>query len=229
MKLSGLQVRQGWEMDISVEDIFQIRTEEEGDNVTKEIFEDKIKHSSEIENFDEIFGKNNILFYSTKKKKTQINDNLIAYTFDFYICSLDETKNRYHSKITCDKTSEITFLNTKILDYDEFSKNIMDAHSFLGKYPKGNFRKNFTGIGGFTMEEYAMGHTFVSNSDLHLLNFFIKDSNIVSTISSIITASYESDIKEQRKYFDKKDYENMLQNVRKHRMYISKGFDLGLK
>ena len=41
------------------------------ETVEKEIFEDKIKHSSEIENFDEIFGKNNILFYSTKKKKTQ--------------------------------------------------------------------------------------------------------------------------------------------------------------
>jgi hypothetical protein len=229
MKLTGLQVRQGWDLDISVKDIFQIKTNEEGDEVSKEIFEEKITHSSEIENFDEIFGKENILFYSTKKREVKINENLIAYIFDFYICSLDDNIDRYHSKISSDKTSEIIFLNTKVLDYNDFCKNIMDAHSFLGKYPKGNFRKNFTGIGDFTMEEYSLGHTFVINSGLHLLNFFIKDSNLVSTISSIITASYESDIKEQRKYFNEIDYEMMLQNVRKHRMYISKGIDLGLK
>ena len=67
-RLSGFNIRKAMELEISVEDIFQITTEEEGDKAAREIYIDDITHSSEIDNIDDIFKENqNIIFYAQIK------------------------------------------------------------------------------------------------------------------------------------------------------------------
>jgi hypothetical protein len=227
--LTGIKIRKAIELELSPRDIFNISLEPEGNELAKEMYEEKINHSSEIANKEEIFEKDFILIYYDRKKIIKINENLEAYIFDTYISHLIEETYEKESKIINEKTEEVIFLNTKILDYNEFLKNIMDAHSFLGKFEKQFFKRRFFGVGSFNMEDYALNHSIISMSDVHFLDFFIKDSNLVSTISMIITANYEKDIVEQKEYFEEEEYDKMLETVKRHKSFILKGLSLGLK
>jgi hypothetical protein len=227
--LTGLKIRKAIELELNPRDIFNISLEPEGDELAKEMYEENINHSSEIANKQEIFGKDFLLIYYDRKKVVKINDNLDAYVFDSYISHLLEETYEKESKIINEKTEEVIFLNTKILDYNEFLKNVMDAHSFLGKFERQFFKIRFSGIGSFNMEDYALNHSMIYMSDVHFLDFFIKDSNLVSTISMIITANYEKDIVEQKEYFEEEEYNKMLETVKKHKSFILKGLSLGLK
>lgn len=229
MILTGLKVRKALELELSPKEIFNISLEEEGDYSAKEMYEEKINHSSEIINKKEIFENDFLLIYYDKKKVIKINDNLEAYIFDTYVSHMVEETFEKDSKIINEKNKEIIFLNTKVLNYNEFLKNVMDAHRFLGKYEQHFFKKRFSGIGSFNMEEYVQNHIVLSMSDVHFLDFFIKDSNLVSTISLIITANYEKDLLEQKEYFEEDEYEKMLEVVKKHKSFILKGIGLGLK
>ena len=71
------------------------------------------------------------------------------------------------------------------------------------------------------MEEYAISHLMVGFSELHLLDFFIKDSNLISTITNIISAEYEKDILEQKEYFTEEEFEVLMQTVNKHKKILS--------
>tara|TARA_R110002074_G_scaffold394695_1_gene582250 strand:- start:468 stop:1163 length:696 start_codon:yes stop_codon:yes gene_type:complete len=223
MKLSGLNIRKAIELDLPVEEIFQISKKPEGDIAAKEMYEDKITHSSEIENIEEIFGEGFTQFYCEPKKEIKINKNLKAYIYNFYLCGLLK-KDLKNSKIQSEKSLEISFINTKTLSYSDFLKNIMDAHSYLGKFPKNNFKRRFSGIGSFNMEDYVSSHHMCNMSDVHFTDFFIKDSNLVSTISNIITARYENDIIQQREYFNEDEYYKMLDTVKRHQKIISSGY-----
>lgn len=224
MRLSGINIRKAIELEVPIRDIFKIVKSEEGDIAAKEIYEDKISHSSEIANIDEVFGKGYTQFFSEAKQEIKINENLTAYIYNFYLAALTAKKNKKKSKIESDKCLEIFFLNTKILNYSEFIQNIMDAHSFLGKFPKGDFKRRFSGIGSFNMEDYVANHYMSNLSDVHFMDFFIKDSNLVSSISNILTARYEKDIIEQREYFNEDEYYRMLDTVKRHKQIIASGF-----
>lgn len=217
------------ELELSVEDIFRINKESEGDSSAREIYEDKITHSSEIENIEEIFGEDTFLYYSTKKLEVEINDSLKAYKFDMYMSAMDSEDINIASKISSDKSSEILFLNTKEVTFPEFQRNLMDAQMFLGNYERGKFKRRFAGIGDFTMEEYATNHSLINFSGLHMLQFYIKDSGIVSTIGNILTANYERDILEQREYFTEEEYVKLLSTVKQHKKLIAMGMNYGIK
>ncbi len=223
MRLSGLNIRKATELQLPIEDIFKINKDSEGDIAAKEIYEDKITHSSEIENIKEIFGEGFTQFYSEPKKEISINKNLKAYIYNFYLAALNK-KSLKNSKIESEKCLEIFFINTKILNYSEFLSNIMDAHSYLGRFPKNKFKRRFSGIGSFNMEDYVSNHNMTSIADVHLIDFFIKDSNLVSSVSNIITARYENDIVEQREYFNEDEYYKMLDTVKRHKKIISSGY-----
>lgn len=229
MMLTGLKIRKALELELSPREIFNISLEPEGDDLAKEMYEEKINHSSEIANKEEVFGKDFLLIYYDIKRVIKINENLEAYIFDTYLSHLVEETYEKESKIINEKTEEVIFLNTKTLNYNEFIKNVMDAHSFLGKFEKQFFKRRFSGVGSFDMEEYALNHSMLSMSDVHFLDFFIKDSNLVSTISMIITANYETDILEQKEYFKEEEYEKLLETVKKHKSFILKGLNLGLR
>ncbi len=229
MILTGLKVRKAIELELNPREIFKFSLEPEGNELAKEMYEENITHSSELKNKQEIFEDDFLLIYYDRKKLIKINENLEAYVFDTYISHLIEETYEKESKIINEKTEEVIFLNTKILDYITFLRNIMDAHSFLGNFEKSFFKRRFSGIGSFDMEDYSLNHSMISMSDVHFLDFFIKDSNLVSTISMIATANYEKDIIEQKEYFEEEEYEKMLETVKKHKQYILKGLSLGLK
>ena len=221
-RLSGLKVRKAIELNLSIEDIFQIKTEEEGDKAAKEIYQEDISHSSEIENVNEIFPENeNIIYYCSPKETFQLNTNLRAYVYDYYIARKEEIKGDIEFKINSEKSKEVIFLNTEKIDYFEFLLNLLEAHRFLGKFNKEIFKRKFAGIGDFKMEDYALNHVVVEISDLHMLDFYIEDSNLVSTISNILSANYEKDILEQKEYFSEEEYEIMLETVKKHKKILS--------
>jgi hypothetical protein len=221
-RLSGFNIRKAMELEISIEDIFQITTEEEGDKAAKEIYIDDITHSSEIDNIDDIFKNNqNIIFYYSPKEEIIINENLKAYIYDFYVASIESEEGAGDSRILSEKSKEIMFLNTKVLEHYEFVENVMAAQRFLGKFEQAIFKRKFIGIGGFQIEEYALNHLMVQFSEIHLLDFFIKDSNIISTITNIISAEYEKDIIEQKEYFTDEEFQVLMQTVRKHRKILN--------
>lgn len=229
MILSGLKIRKALELEVPVEDIFKISIESEGDSAAREIYEDEITHSSEIENIEEIFGEDTFIYCYTKKKEIQINDSLKAYTFNMYMADIDGEDIKVESKINSEKTLEVLFLNTKVLSYSEYMRNLMEAQRYLGKFESGIFKRKFAGIGGFDMEEYANNHSLISYSGLHMLNFYLNDSGVMSTIGNIITANYERDILEQREYLSQDEYENLLDIVKKHKKLISMGINYGIK
>ena len=230
-RLSGFNIRKAMELDISVEDIFQISTEKEGDIAAKEIYQDDITHSSEIENIDDVFSNHeNIIYYYSEKEEVQINESLKAYIYDFYVASKDGDALSGDFQIISEKSKEIMFLNTEVIDYFEFMRNVMDAQKFLGKFESAIFKRKFVGIGSFQIEDYALNHVIIGFSELHLLDFFIKDSNLISTISSIVSADYEKDILEQKEYFTEEEFEKLMYTVKKHKKLINKtnstlGFD----
>lgn len=229
MMLTGLKIRKAIELELNPKEMFNISLNAEGDELAKEMYEEKINHSSEIENKKDVFDKDFLLIYYDVKRIIKINENLDAYVFDAYLSHLIEETYEKESKIINEKTKEVIFLNTKILNYNEFLKNIMDAHSFLGKFEKQFFKIRFSGVGFFDMEDYAINHSILSMSDVHFLDFFIKDRNLVSTISMIMTANYEKDIVEQKEYFEKEEYDKLLETVKSHKLFILKNLSLGLK
>lgn len=230
-RLSGFNIRKAIELEISVEDIFQITKDEEGDIAAKEMYQDDITHSSEIENIDDIFPNHqNIIFYYSKKEEVQINESLKAYTYDFYVASKDSDELSGDFEIITEKSKEVMFLNTEIVDYFQFIANVMAAQKYLGIFDSAIFKRKFVGIGSFSIEDYALNHIMIGFSELHLLDFFIKDSNLISTISSIISADYEKDILEQKEYFTEEEFESLMQTVKRHKKMINKsnsnlGFD----
>lgn len=221
-RLSGFNIRKAMELEISIEDIFQITTEEEGDKAAKEIYLDDITHSSEIDNIDEIFKDDkNIIFYYSPKKEVIINETLKAYIYEFYVASREFEPGAGDSIILSEKSKEIMFLNTEVIGNSDFIENIMAAQRYLGQFEKAIFKRKFIGIGNFQMEEYAISHLMVGFSELHLLDFFIKDSNLISTITNIISAEYEKDILEQKEYFTEEEFEVLMQTVNKHKKILS--------
>jgi hypothetical protein len=227
-RLTGFDIRKALELEISVEQIFQIQIEEEGDIAAKEIYDDSITHTSEIENIDDIFSKNNgVVFYTSPKEEIILNNTLKAYIYDFYISTTEEEyKNGLNCPIESDYSQEIIFLNTETLNYNDFCKNCMEAQLFLGKFEKNIFKRKFLGVGSFVMEEYALIHPMILHSGIHLLDFFIKDSNLVSSIGNIINANYEKDIMEQKEYFTEEEYSRLLNTVDKHKKILVNGFNL---
>jgi len=227
-RLRGIDIRKALELELTPNAIFQPSTKNEGDIAAKEIYEEKIEKSSQLYNKEEIFKDDYILIYDEFKEEVELNENLTCFIYDSYICSLEDGDLSKDSVIEKEKTQEIIFLNTKVLNYNEFLKNIMDAHSFLGNFDKSFMKRKFIGIGSFDMEDYVLNHNMISISDIHFLDFFIKDSNLISSISMILTANYESDIVEQKEYFEEEEYQKMLENVRKHKFHFLRELNLNL-
>lgn len=221
-RLTGLKIRKALELNLSMEEIFQIETSEDGDKAAKEIYEEDVTHSSELENVDEIFPEGTYMInYSSTKEEIQLTTNLKAYVYDFYVASKEEILGHGDFNIVSEKCKEVTFLNTEKLDYFEFLLNLMEAHKFLGKFNRESFKRKFIGIGSFKIEEYAINHMVVELSDLHMLDFYVQDSNLISTINNILSADYEKDIMEQKEYFTDEEYYFLLETVKKHKKILN--------
>lgn len=207
--LDSLNIRKGLELGIEVADIFRISTETKGDIIAKEICEvgwQKYQLDNP-ESFDYI-SKCNGLIYTSKKEEIKISDNLIAYVFNSYLVDIDTSDDE--PEVIADICNEIEFLNTEILNFDQFCENFMLAQSFTGKYEKSIFKFSFYGYGDFTLEEYLYTHRMIVVSNLHALNFFITHKKILSGIGSLVTGLYRSDILRQREYLTSAELMSLL-------------------
>jgi len=232
MTLDSLNIRKGLELDVDVTDIFSVETKAQGDIIAKKIFEKGWElHSEEYpEDYDKIIDAGGLI-YESEKTRVKISENLIAYVYDSYLVSADvlneeddedsEIEGDEKYKIIADRCKEIEFVNTKILTFDEFCVNVMDAQKFVGKYETSIFRSAFYGYGNFELEEYYEVHKMVTISTIHTLSFFIKHRNILAGIGAFVTGLYRNDILKQREYLSSKEFSNILDESEKQFSIIS--------
>ena len=218
MKLDSLNIRKGLELEIDVSDIFKIDISSSGDFLAKEIYEIGVEkffiHNPEV---DKKFLETGGLIFSTKKERTRISDNLIAYVYNSYLLDLEQSEDDENvSNIISSHSFEIEFLNTKILSFDEFCENIMLAQKFSGKHDSSVFKFSFIGYGNFSLEEYIQIHKIVSFSNLHLVDFFIKNKNVVSSIAAFTMGLYRNDVMRQREYLSQDEFRALLDESERH-------------
>jgi len=230
MTLDSLNIRKGLELEVEVSDIFSVETKAQGDIIAKEIYEKgwEIYSEEHPEDYDKIIDSGGLI-YESEKTRVKISENLIAYVYDSYLVSADvldddedeESTESDKYEIIADRCKEIEFVNTKILNFDEFCINVMDAQKFVGKYETSIFRSAFYGYGDFTLEEYYEVHKMVTISTIHTLSFFIKHKNIVAGIGAFVTGLYRNDILKQREYLNSKEFSAILDESERQFALIS--------
>lgn len=220
MVLNGINIRSGLELDVPVKEIFKIEVAPEGNILAKEFYRSENKNKI-LSDIIPIIEKEEYISYSDLKLPQKINDSLICYVYDSYFLFKNELKN---GKIECEKTSDLLFINTELLEFEDFCQNIMDAQSFSGNFEKSEFNHNFIGVGNFDLDEYVPLHPLVANSNINLVNFFIYHKKILSSIGYFICGLFENDIKDQRKYLTDQEYKQMISFAKAHKKNIINSF-----
>jgi len=230
MTLDSLNIRKGLELEVEVSDIFSVETKSQGDIIAKEIYEKgwEIYSKERPEDYDKIIDSGGLI-YESEKTRVKISENLIAYVYDSYLVSADVLEDEDDEdstesdkyEIIADRCKEIEFVNIKILNFDEFCVNVMDAQKFVGKYETSIFRSAFYGYGDFTLEEYYEVHKMVTISTIHTLSFFIKHKNILAGIGAFVTGLYRNDILKQREYLTSKEFATILDESERQFALIS--------
>lgn len=229
--LDSLNIRKGLELEVPVKDIFAIKTEHTGDILAKEICDLGWEAYSKI-NYESSkrVAESGGTIYSSEKKAFKISESLTAYVYKCYIVDVqfDEENDKYDAITSV--SDEIDFLNTEILDFDQFCFNIMQAQSFSGKYNNPLFKFSFYGYGEFSLADYIGIHKMVALSNIHTLNFFIKYQNILSGISAFLNGLHRNDILRQREYLTSKEFAVLLNEAEMQfeliSSYISKNINL---
>jgi hypothetical protein len=209
--LDSLNIRKGLELEVDVADIFAINISASGDILTKEICDLGWDVYSTI---NPELSKRAIegggLMYTSQKIPVKISDSLIAYVYDSYLIDASGELESDNVEVLIDVSKEIEFLNTKILDFDQFCINVMQAQSFTGKYKIPIFKFSFYGYGNFSINNYVEVHKMVVLSNIHTLNFFIEYKNVISGISCFLNGLHRNDIIRQREYLTSKEYASLL-------------------
>ena len=214
MILTGINIRSGLELEIPVDEIFNVKIAPEGNIIAKIYFESQKKDKKLQKEIRDHFEKDQFISYSDIKIAQKINESLVCYVFDSYFIYEDERKN---NSIVAEKNTELLFVNTELLNFETFCANFMAAHSFSGNFARPEFNYPFIGVGNFDLEEYLPLHPMCCYSNLNLVNFFIYHRNILSSIGYFICGLFENDIKEQRKYINDQEYKQLLSMVKKHK------------
>lgn len=215
MILTGINIRSGLELEVPVNEIFNVNIAPEGNIIAKIYYESESKKDKKlIKEIREQFEKDQFINYNDIKISHKLNDSLTCYVYDSYFMYEDEIKK---NSIIVEKNTELLFVNTELLDYEKFCSNFMAAHSFSGNFNKPEFNYPFIGVGNFDLDEYLPLHPLCCYSNLNLVNFFIYHRNILSSIGYFICGLFENDIREQRKYINDQEYKQLLSLVRKHK------------
>lgn len=214
--LDSLNIRKGIELDIPITEIFKIETEITGDVLARDIYQIGVsKFFADNPEIDKSFLLEGGLFFTTKKKEHTISGSLKAYVFDSYLIDLEPFDDE-SSEIIASYFVEIQFLNTKILNFDEFCQNLMMAQRFSGQFNDSIFKHDFFGYGTFTMDEFHSIQKLANATCIHMVNFFIKHKNILSGISSFMMGLYRNDIMKQREYFTPAEFTALLDEAEGH-------------
>lgn len=222
MILTGINIRSGLELEVPVADIFNVSVAPDGNILAKHYFESNNRKdkalTKEIKN---ILETDQFISYTDLKINHQLNESLSCYVYDSYFIYEDE-KNR--NKINIEKTIELLFVNTELLNFEQFCQNFMLAQSYSGNFSRPEFNYPFVGVGNFDLEDYISLHPLCSYSNLNLVNFFIYHKKILSSIGYFICGLFENDIKEQRKYISEAEYKQLLSLVKKQKKSIMEAF-----
>lgn len=214
--LTGNNIRKGLELEIPVSDIFKITTNAKGDPRIMNVFLFLEKPYFWKKNSD-LFEKLNaeeIITYHDTKEKYSLSTDLDVFVFNRYEIYADVTKNHAPSYI---KDMELQFSNKKILDFEDFCVNLMIAQAFTGnfKQPEMGFSYPFVGIGSFTLRDIILLYPMINATNLNLDKFFIYHENVLTTVSKIISATFEDDIQAQKSYLSEANYKSLVRKTRK--------------
>lgn len=222
MVLTGINIRSGLELEVPVSDIFRVDVAPDGNILAKIYYESNGKKNKKI--LDEVrshLQKDQFLSYNDLKISQKLNDNMICYMYDSYFIYEDDKKN---NKIMAEKNTELLFVNTEILNFENFCQNFMLAQSFSGNFSRPEFNYPFIGVGNFDLEDYIPLHPMCIYSNINLVNFFVYHKKILSSIGYFICGLFENDIKEQRKYITEQEYKSLLNLVKKHKKKLLETF-----
>lgn len=220
MFLKSLNIRKGLELEVPVSDIFSIDIEPAGDRRAMEAYEEGWEVFSEKhKDIHDVIQKEDGIMYSTIKIMHKVGKSLNAYVFDSYLICRDPDENE---KIIVDKTTEIEFVNTKILTIEEFFTNLMEAQAFCGLHKNPMFKYRFIGTGNFDMSDYIESHPLASHSNMHFLDFFVFHKKVFSTIGRFISGLCETDIKSQKEYLTDEEYKEVMSDAKKQYRAVKK-------
>jgi hypothetical protein len=216
---NSLNIRKALELEVPISEVFRIDTSPQGNKIAMDA------HEEGVENFlikntraiDTITAEDGVM-YSTTKTIHKINESLDAYVYDSYLIYPNEDDG---GKLYTDKTTEIDFLNNKMLSVDEFCRNVMDAQAFSGFHKKNIFKYSFVGIGNFTMSEYAELHQMATQSNVHFIDFFVFHKNVLSSINFFLSGLCENDINSQKEYLTEKELSDRIEEAKKQRKLMS--------
>jgi hypothetical protein len=217
--LTGINIRIGIEeLNLSIEEIFKPKTEQQGDERLKFFYEEGKSFLIKHPDLKDEINANQICIFSETKQPYKLTETLTAYVYDTYVAYSNKSNN---NKIVCEKTVDIEFYNSAQLSFNEYCFNLMTAQAFSGNYEHPFYMYHFIGIGDFSLEEYASIHQLVVNTNCNMVYFFLYYKNVLASVENFITAGYEDDIKKQRKYLNDKEYRGVMKLLKGQRKLIS--------
>lgn len=216
---NSLNIRKAIELEVPVTEILRVDVAPQGDPIAMNAHEDGVEafFSKNVEAKNLITAEDGIM-YSTAKTIHKINDSLDAYVYDSYLLYPSEDDD---GTICSDKKTEIDFLNKKILDLDEFCRNVMEAQAFSGFHEKNMFKYSFVGIGNFTMSDYVELHRLASHSNIHFIDFFVFHKKVLSSINFFLSGLCENDINSQKEYLTEKEFKARIEEARKQKSLMA--------
>lgn len=220
MVLSGINIRSGLELEVPVKDIFKVDVAPEGNILAKNYYRSEDKKSLMVD-VQPIIDKEEYISYSDLKMPQKINDSLVCYVYDSYFLFRNDLNN---GRIECEKTNDLLFVNTELLEFEDFCRNIMDAQAYSGNFEKSEFNHNFIGVGNFDLDDYIPLHPMIANSSINLVNFFIYHKKVLSSVGYFVCGLFENDIKDQRKYLTEQEYKQMISFAKSHKKNVINSF-----
>lgn len=223
MVLSGIEIRSALELEVPVSDIFSVNIAPEGNILAKYFHDSENKKDKKL--FQEVcdtIDKNEFINYTDIKIINKLSNDLNCYVYDSYFVFEDEFNN---NKIKVEKTTELMFVNTEYLNFDQFCNNFMLAQSFTGNFKKPEFNFPFIGVGNFDLEDYIPLHNLAAFSNINLINFYVYHKNILSSIGYFICGLFENDIKDQKKYITDQEYKSLISLVKRQKKSLMNVFN----
>ncbi len=214
-RLTGINIRKGLEIEVSVEDIFTPTLSNVGDIRAKQFFENP-KLKSDKKFINEI-SEHSLLEYRDFVTKSSLGKYLNVCVYNkFDLTNSKFTKDRFHA--CC--TTELIFYNTSTISFDDFCLNLMSAQAFTGNFANPVYHE-FTGIGNFEIESAASIYPLAIAGNLSLNYFFINYKGILTSISKIISAQFEDDILEQKSYLGDKNFKTLRKELKTQQEVIA--------
>ena len=222
MVLSGINIRSGLELEVPVSDIFNVNVAPDGNILAKQFcLSEGDERKKLTKKISALLEKEQILTYTDLKIPEKINDSLTCYMFDSYFVFEDEYGT---GRIVTEKNVELLFVNSEMLELEEFCANMMAAQAFTGNFDKPQFNHHFMGVGKLEFEDYIPMHNMVAHTNLNLINFYVFHKKVLSSIGYFVCGLYENDLKDQKKYLTEQEYKSLMSLAKRQKRNVMNAF-----